>query len=74
MLILTRKIGEEIMIGDNIRVTVVDIDRNKIRIGILAPRHIPILRTELLDDTRDEPDHEIAAELEALKNGKRSAF
>ena len=38
MLVLSRKLGEKIFIGDNICITVVDIDRGKIRLGIEAPR------------------------------------
>jgi carbon storage regulator len=48
MLVLTRKLGEKIVIGDNITITVVDIDRGKIRLGIECPRHVPIFRSELL--------------------------
>jgi carbon storage regulator len=48
MLVLTRKLGEKIFIGDNICITVVDIDRGKIRLGIEAPRDVAIYRQELL--------------------------
>lgn len=48
MLVLSRKLGEKICIGENICITVVDIDRGKIRLGIDAPRDIPIFRQELL--------------------------
>lgn len=48
MLVLSRKLGEKIIIGDNISITVVDIDRGKIRLGIEAPRDVPIFRQELL--------------------------
>jgi carbon storage regulator len=48
MLVLSRKLGEKICIGDNICITVVDIDRGKIRLGIEAPRDVPVFRQELL--------------------------
>lgn len=48
MLVLTRKIGEKIMIGDDIVLTVVQIDRGKIRLGIEAPKSMPIVRSELI--------------------------
>jgi carbon storage regulator len=48
MLVLSRKLGEKIYIGENICITVVDIDRGKIRLGIEAPRNVPIYRQELL--------------------------
>jgi carbon storage regulator len=54
MLVLSRKLGEKIFIGDTICITVVDIDRGKIRLGIDAPKDVPIAREELLrfDDPR----------------------
>ena len=48
MLVLSRKLGEKIYISDNTCITVVDIDRGKIRLGIEAPRDVPIFRQELL--------------------------
>ncbi|MBY0461044.1 MAG: carbon storage regulator [Gemmataceae bacterium] len=57
MLVLSRKLGEKIFIGDNICITVVDIDRGKIRLGIEAPRDVPIYRQELLPlDRQPRPD------------------
>ncbi len=48
MLVLSRKLGEKIHIGNNICITVVDIDRGKVRLGIEAPRDVPVFRSELL--------------------------
>lgn len=47
MLVLSRKLGEKIIIGDNIVVTVVKVDRNQIRLGIEAPSDIPVYREEI---------------------------
>ena len=47
MLVLSRKLGDKVYIGDNIIITVVDIDRGKIRLGIEAPRDMEIWRQEL---------------------------
>ena len=47
MLVLSRKLGEKIIIGDNIVVTVVKIDRNQIRLGIEAPQSVPVYREEI---------------------------
>ncbi len=47
MLILTRKAGESITIGDNIRVIILELKGNQVRIGIDAPRSIPVYREEL---------------------------
>ena len=54
MLVLSRKLGEKIHIGDNITVTIVDIDRGKVRIGIEAPREVPVFRHELVADRQSE--------------------
>lgn len=48
MLVLSRKVGEKILIGENIVVTLVEIDRGKVRIGIEAPKDVPVYREELL--------------------------
>jgi carbon storage regulator len=48
LLVLSRKLGEKIVIGENISITVLDINRGKIRLGIEAPLDVPIFRQELL--------------------------
>jgi carbon storage regulator len=50
MLILTRRPGETLLIGDNIKITVVDVDRNQVRVGIDAPQEVKIVREELLGE------------------------
>jgi carbon storage regulator len=47
MLVLTRKVGEEIVIGDEIRVKVVAVQGDRIRLGIDAPRSVPVDRLEV---------------------------
>lgn len=47
MLVLTRKVGESIRINDNIAITIVKITGNRVRLGIEAPPHIRILRSEV---------------------------
>jgi len=51
---LCRKVGQKIVIGKDIFLTVVDNDRGKVRIGIKAPKEHRIYRTELLDDDRKD--------------------
>jgi carbon storage regulator len=54
MLVLTRKIHEQIMIGSDVIVTIVRVHGNAVRIGIEAPRDVRVIRGEL---PRNEPTH-----------------
>lgn len=54
MLILARKAGEKLKIGDNITVEVVSVAGNTVKIGIEAPKEVNILRKELYDLIRNE--------------------
>jgi carbon storage regulator len=47
MLVLSRKAGEKVVIGDNITVQVVRVKGNRVTIGIVAPANVPVLRNEL---------------------------
>jgi carbon storage regulator len=65
VLVLTRKSNQSIMIGDNIEISVLAVMGEKVRIGIEAPRSIPVFRREVYveiqeegDDTDDRPDVE----------------
>ncbi len=49
MLVLSRKTNESIIINDNIVVVVVEIRRDKVRLGIEAPKHVPVHRREVYD-------------------------
>ena len=53
MLVLSRKLGEEILIGDDIRLVVYRINGNRVRLGIAAPDGVPVHRSELLADGGD---------------------
>ena len=52
MLVLSRKVDEQIMIGENIRITVVDIKGDKVRLGFEAPLDVPIHRREIFEVIR----------------------
>lgn len=54
MLVLTRKIGESIRIGDNISIKVVDLDSRHVKIGIEAPRSIAVNREEIYERIQRE--------------------
>lgn len=54
MLILARRINESIVIGDDIRVSVVDIKGDQIKLGIEAPRHVKVYRHEVYEAIQDE--------------------
>jgi carbon storage regulator len=56
MLVLSRRTEERINIGQNIEVKVLAISGNRVRLGILAPVEIPILRNELEPRIHDDPD------------------
>ncbi len=54
MLVLTRKQNEGILIGNEIKITLIDIDGDKVRLGIEAPRNVRVIREELLAEIGKE--------------------
>ncbi len=60
MLVLTRKLGESIVIGNNVRVTILEMQGKQIRLGIDAPTEVPVHRGEVYE--RIEAENKAAAE------------
>ena len=56
MLILTRRVGETLMIGDEVTVTVLGVKGNQVRIGVNAPKDVAVHREEIYDRIKSEDD------------------
>jgi carbon storage regulator len=56
MLVLTRKVGERIRIGDDVVITVVRINGTAVRLGVEAPAHLTVVRQELADRAASQAD------------------
>ena len=54
MLVLSRQKDESIMIGDNVEITIVDVRGDKVRLGIIAPREVPVHRREVYEAIQHE--------------------
>ncbi len=78
MLVLTRKSNQSIMIGDEIEVSILAITGEKVRLGIEAPKSIPVFRKEVYLEIQDERGEQREAgadvdqEVERLKAAERS--
>ena len=71
MLIITRKKGESLMIGDDIEITISKIEDGSVKIGIQAPKEVSILRKELLEEVKNENKSAANINLDLLKNIKK---
>ena len=69
MLILTRRLGESVIIEDNIKITVVDISKQQIKLGIDAPKHITINREEISKKIND--GNQLSPASATLKTAKK---
>jgi carbon storage regulator len=60
MLILTRRVGETVVIGDEVTVTVLGVKGNQVRLGVNAPRHVAVHREEIYERIkREQTDEEV---------------
>jgi len=69
MLIITRKPGEKVMVGDDIVIHLMEIVGGSVRLGIEAPRSIPVYREEIYTAVRDENRAAAQADPEVLPQG-----
>ena len=60
MLILTRRVGETLMVGDDVTVTVLGVKGNQVRIGVNAPKDVAVHREEIYDRIRKENESNAA--------------
>ena len=67
MLALSRKKGEALVINNNIEVTVLEVKGDQVKIGISAPKEVPIYRKEIYLQIQDSNKEAMQADLEALK-------
>jgi carbon storage regulator len=71
LLVLTRKSNQSIMIGDDIEISVLAVMGEKVRIGIEAPRSVPVFRREVYVEIQEEDDGGDHEEVDAALNGLR---
>jgi carbon storage regulator len=72
MLIITRKPGEKIMLGDDVVVEVIEVSGSSVRIGIAAPRSLPVYREEIWNAVKEE-NAASAASADAVPPGDPAA-
>lgn len=71
MLVITRKKGESILIGDDIEITVVKSDEGAVKLAIDAPKSVTILRKELLKEVIEENKNSVLSDRSILKEFKK---
>lgn len=70
MLVLTRKKGETIMIGDQIEVKVISVDGDQVKLGIVAPKSVKVHRSEVFEAIQQQNKEALATSIDALRQFK----
>lgn len=68
MLIITRKKGQSIMIGEDIEITVSKLEDGSVKLGVDAPKEMAILRKELYEEVKKENEEAMKINIDLLKN------
>jgi carbon storage regulator len=71
MLVITRKKGEALLIGDNIEITIIKLDDGNVKLAIDAPLNVTILRKELYKEVQDENKNATEFNIDVIKNIKK---
>jgi len=71
VLIITRRAGERIMLGDDVRIEIMEVVGSSVRVGVEAPRSVPIYREEIWSAVKEE--NQAAAAVESTKLPRRAA-
>ena len=71
MLVLSRKVGETIWIGEDVEIFISEVKGEQVKIGIRAPRSIEVVRGELRQDVSKSNQESVVKNLELLKNTKK---
>ena len=71
MLVITRKKGDAILLGDNIEITIVKVEEGSVKLAISAPKDVTILRKELYSEVTEENKNATISDISLLKNIKK---
>ncbi len=71
MLVITRQPGDSILIGEDIKVIILEVSGDKIKVGIDAPRSVRIMRSEVLDTEKSNLEADLSGGAQALESLKK---
>ncbi len=70
MLVLSRKKGESIMIGDHVEVKIISVDGDQVKLGIVAPKSVKVHRSEIFEAIQEQNKEALAVTPDFVKNLK----